>query len=620
MNSMENLDKNKKLNPKVWGKLLKYLLRNKLLFFTTLLFCLVIVVTEIEIITLVGTTGINQFGNFDALDVQEFILFLVKLFLLIALDVVGCKLYFNGCAKLEANLYRDLNNDMFDHLQSLSYSFYDKYSVGWLLARVTSDSENVGEIITWTVGDLFWGIFKLLFMLVRMMGLELAATGTVKLTFIMLIIVPVLLCFTILFQKIITKYFWKLRAINSQVTSALNEGINGAKTSKTLVLEEKNYKEFNDLSNTYRKTSIRSALFTSLYYQITAFICAIGIALMCYYGGLTSYNELIDPGLLFVFISYVTSFFEPVLSISRTLSELKHAQVSITRITNLLDVENDIYDSKEILEKYGTFDNPKYENWEKLEGNVEFENIDFYYDKESNKKILDGFNLSVKKGQTIALVGETGAGKTTIVNLLGRFYEPSSGVIKIDGTDYKERSLGWLHHNIGIVMQTPFLFSGSVMENIRFGNLDASDEDVYKAAKIVNAHDFITNELEKGYDTQVGEGGSLLSIGQRQLISFARAILTDPKILILDEATSSIDTETEAILQKAITKILKGRTCFVVAHRLSTIVNSDCILVISAGKIKEKGNHEELMKLKGSYYKLYTNQYIEDKLKEIGVK
>ncbi|MDY0024307.1 MAG: ATP-binding cassette domain-containing protein, partial [Candidatus Izemoplasmatales bacterium] len=304
-------------------------------------------------------------------------------------------------------------------------------------------------------------------------------------------------------------------------------------------------------------------------------------------------------------------FFDPVNNIANFYARFQQAQASAERIVSLIETKADIVDSEEVIEKYGTVFYYKKENFEPLLGEVEFKDVDFKYNV--GEQVLTDFNLKVKAGQSIALVGHTGAGKTTIVNLISRFYEPTKGEILIDGVDYRKRSLGWLHSNLGYVLQTPHLFSGSVMENIRYGNLMATDEEVIEAAKAVEAHNFIM-KFENGYDTECGEGGSRLSVGQKQLVSFARAILADPKILILDEATSSVDTETEQLIQTAINKLLKGRTSFIVAHRLSTIVHSDQILVLEDGKIIESGRHKELIKKGGAYYKLYTNQYSEEML------
>ena len=380
----------------------------------------------------------------------------------------------------------------------------------------------------------------------------------------------------VLFNNVIISLSRKQRKINSEITSCLNEGISGAKTSKTLVLEQKKINEFSKIVENYKKVTVKMSYAQSAFYQIIAFSSAVALAFMGYYGGMSK----VESSILFLFLTYSTSFFEPVLFIARLTNNLKHAQVAAERVFNLNDIIPDIIDSKEVVEKYGDFINFKKENWEDIDGDIEFENVSFEYKK--GKKVLTDFSLKVKKGQTVALVGETGAGKSTIVNLLSRFYEPTQGRILIDGKDYKERSVAWLHSYLGYVLQTPHLFSGTIKENIRYGNLNATDEMVYQAAKIANAEEFILN-LENGYDFQVGEGGNRLSLGQKQLISFARAIIANPKILILDEATSSIDTQTEYTIQQAISNILKDRTCFVVAHRLSTIVNSDIILVIQYG-------------------------------------
>jgi ATP-binding cassette subfamily B protein len=472
------------------------------------------------------------------------------------------------------------------------------------MARVSSDTSRLGEIISWGLVDIIYAFFKLLFIFIIMCGINF------KLALIMLIIIPVVTIAASIFNNMIIKLSRKQRRINSEITSYLNEGISGAKTSKTLIIEKKTIREFSDVVNKYKGVTVKIAWTQSAFYQVIAYAGALTLALMGYFGGMSA----LDSSIMFLFLSYSTSFFEPVLIIARLTNELKHAQVAAERVFNLNDIQPEITDSKEVIEKYGDYVSFKKENWEDIKGDIKFENVGFAYKK--GKEVLKDFSLEVKSGQSVALVGETGAGKSTIVNLLSRFYEPTSGKILIDGKDYKDRSVAWLHSHLGYVLQTPHLFSGTIMENIRYGNLNATDEQVYQAAKIAHADEFI-NKLEKGYDSEVGEGGNRLSLGQKQLISFARAVIADPKILILDEATSSIDTETEYVIQKAIKGILSGRTSFVVAHRLSTIVNSDIILVIQDGKIIEKGNHQELMKLKGYYYKLFTNQFIEDKMKEL---
>ena len=310
-----------------------------------------------------------------------------------------------------------------------------------------------------------------------------------------------------------------------------------------------------------------------------------------------------------MFVQYITEFFDPIRQLARIISDLQMAQAAGERVLSLLDTDSDIADSEEVIAKYGDIMHPKKENYESIEGNVSFKHVKFYYNP--NEIILDDFNLDVHNKQTIALVGETGSGKSTIINLLCRFYEPVEGSIEIDGVDYRKRSIGYLHDNIGYVLQAPHLFSGSIKDNILYGNTNATMEDVKEVCHMLNADSFI-EKMENGYDSEVGEQGNLLSTGQKQLISFARALVRKPKIFVLDEATSSIDTQTEAIIQYAIDNIMKQHTCFIVAHRLSTIVNADRILVISKGKIIESGNHMQLMKLKGQYYRLYTNQFNED--------
>ncbi|MDD4835412.1 MAG: ABC transporter ATP-binding protein, partial [Lutispora sp.] len=416
------------------------------------------------------------------------------------------------------------------------------------------------------------------------------------------------------FQQKILKAHRKIRKINSRITGALNEGITGAKTTKTLVREEENLQEFKELTLSMYNSSVKAAVYSAIYLPLVLTLGSIGTGMAMWYGGKAVILESISYGTLVLFISYTIQFFEPVMDLARIFSELQSAQASAERIISLIDTEPEITDTTEVLERYGDAFNPKPENWPEIKGNIVFKNVSFSY--KDGEKVLEDFNLNVKAGQSIALVGETGSGKSTIVNLLCRFYEPERGEILIDGTNYKERSQAWLQSNLGYVLQAPHLFSGTVWDNIRYGKLDAEEDDIIRAAKMVNAHEFIM-KLEKGYETEVGEGGNRLSTGEKQLVSFARAILADPRIFVLDEATSSVDTETEKIIQDAIQKVLKGRTSFIIAHRLSTIRSSDRILVISDGKMIEDGNHTKLMEEKGHYYRLYTNQFLQEQESEI---
>jgi len=359
--------------------------------------------------------------------------------------------------------------------------------------------------------------------------------------------------------------------------------------------------------------SVRAAVFSALFLPIVLSLSSIGISLIVWKGGEGVVAGTVTYGVLVLFISYATQFFEPVREVARVLAQFQQAQASAERVLSLIDLDPEIKDNKEILEKYGNILHPRKDNWESIKGDIAFEDVTFYYNEK--ERILENFNLKIKEGETVALVGETGSGKSTIVNLICRFYEPVEGSIKIDGVDYRERSINWIHEKIGYVLQSPHLFSGTIKENLMYGKLDATDDEIIHAAKLVNAHEFIM-ELPDKYETQVGEGGGKLSTGEKQLISFGRAIIRNPSIFVLDEATSSIDTETERKIQSALEKILKDRTSFIIAHRLSTIVNADRIFVISKGKIVEEGNHNQLIKEKGYYYNLYNNQFKKEKLEK----
>lgn len=602
-NEFEEYDLKSKLNFKVWKRIIKEMLKYPFYCVGAVLAMIGCAFFETMFVKYICEDGLKRFMEIGKID-QTFAYFLLGMFVFI-LGIGTCTMLFIRLGGiLELKFYKGLTKETFAKLQNQPFSFFDRSSVGWLMARVSSDTALLGSIISWGLVDIIYAIFKLLFIFIIMF--------TIKpiLSLIMLVIIPLVTIVASIFNNIIVKLSRKQRRVNSEITSYLNEGIGGAKTSKTLVLEEKSVNEFKGIVNKYKKTTIKIAWAQTLFYQIIAISSAIALALMGYFGGMA----LDDVTTLFLFLSYSTSFFDPVLNIARLSNDLRHAQVAGERVFDLNDIVPEIKDSKEVIEKYGDYVNLKKENFEELKGDVSFNNVSFAY--KNGKKVLSDFSLTVKQGQSVALVGKTGAGKSTIVNLLSRFYEPTSGNITIDGVDYKQRSVAWLHYNLGYVLQTPHLFSGTVMENIRYGNLSASDEEVIKAAKIANADEFIS-KLANGYNTEVGEGGNRLSLGQKQLISFARAIIANPKIIILDEATSSIDTETEYVIQRAIKNILSGRTSFIVAHRLSTIVNCDIILVVDDGKIIEKGTHDELMKNKGYYYSLFTNQFIDEKMKEL---
>jgi ATP-binding cassette subfamily B protein len=440
-----------------------------------------------------------------------------------------------------------------------------------------------------------------------------------KLALVTLAVLPLLIYISIRLQKKMLKHQRDARKLNSRITGAFNEGIMGAVTTKTLVREEANADEFGELTGRMKQASIKSALVSASFFPIIMSLGAIGTGLALSLGGAgvlhpgTAFIGALTAGTLVAFITYGTQLFDPIQQLANILAEMLGSQASAERVITLLDTKPDVVDSAEILAKYGDILSPHKENWEPIKGDIVFDHVTFQY--KNGELVLDDFSLDVKAGQTIALVGETGAGKSTIVNLLCRFYEPTEGEIRIDGTDYRERSQLWLQSSLGYVLQTPHLFSGTIKDNIRFGKPDATDDEVRLAAQLVHAEPFILQQ-EKGYETEIGESGARLSTGQKQLLSFARVVLKNPRIFVLDEATSSIDTETEQLIQHAITHILKDRTSFIVAHRLSTIRTADCILVIRGGKIQESGTHEELLAQHGYYYDLYTQQFCEDRTAE----
>jgi len=541
-----------------------------------------------------NTNGIVAFG--------------IVYFVLIFVQSMNIYFFIAIAGKIEMGISYDIRKKGFKHLQELSFNYYDKTPVGWIMTRMTSDSTRLGEFISWGLVDMVWGVSLMLGIVFVMLFMNW------KLALITLTVVPVLVVISLYFQKKILKAYRKVRKINSQITGAFSEGITGAKTTKTLVREEENLLEFQEITTKMNHSSVRAAIFSSLYLPVVLTLGSIGTGLVLWKGGSGVILGTLSYGTLVAFISYTIQFFEPLRELSRVFAELQNAQASAERIFSMIDEKPDIQDTSEVVDKYGDITECKKENWPEISGNIHFKDVSFGY--KDGEYVLDDFNLEIKAGETIALVGETGSGKSTIVNLACRFYEPTKGEVLIDGADYRKRSLLWLHSNLGYVLQTPHLFSGTIKENIAYGRLDASDKEIIEAAKLVNAHEFIS-QLENGYDSEVGEGGGLLSTGEKQLISFARAILTDPKIFVLDEATSSVDTETEQKIQNAIHKVLEDRTSFIIAHRLSTIRSADRILVVQKGKITEQGTHHELIKMKGYYYRLYSNQFMEEHESEL---
>ena len=521
----------------------------------------------------------------------------------IAIQAFNIRLMILNAGHVEIHVPYDIRKTAFEKLQTLPLAYYDKTPVGWIMARLTSDSRKLGQTLSWNLVDLFWSLSNMTIAAIVMLFTNW------RLALLVLVTVPPLVLVSLVFQKYILANFRKVRKLNSHVTAAFNEGITGAKTIKSLSVEEAMLQEFQGATGEMRNFAVKAATINSLYTPIIMLLGSVASGLVLWQGGHAMQTGAmgLSYGVLFAFISYAVNFFEPVKQFARVFTELNYAQASAERVIGLLDVEADIVDNEKVESRFGTMFESDRANWPSFHGDIEFRDVTFRYKEGEN--ILEHFNLHVKSGETVAIVGETGSGKTTIVNLACRFYEPTEGGILVDGVDYRERPLLWMYGNLGYVLQEPHLFSGTVRENIAYSRKDASEEDIVRAATLVNAHEFIMN-LEKGYDSEVGENGSRLSTGQKQLISFARAILADPGMFVLDEATSSVDTETEHLIQDAMHKALRGRTSFLIAHRLSTIRSADRILVIEKGKIAEEGTHKELIRKRGHYWQLYTNQFM----------
>lgn len=509
-----------------------------------------------------------------------------------------------GAGQLESHLTSDVREACFEKLQTMSFSYYDKMSVGYLLSRLTSDISRTMETISWSCIDVGFGLMSILAGVIGMFVVN------PKLAVILICAVPPLAVVSAVFQKKILKHQRQTRRLNSMITSAFNEGITGAATTKTLVREELNFREFSDTTEKMYHASFRASMVSALYLPVASLLISMATAAVLYTGGMDIRHGLISIGELNFFMTIGNMMFEPIRTFAGIFSEFQSSQAAAERVADVLESSPEIQDTPEIVQKYGDLFTPKRENWEPISGSVDFDHVSFRYGEEP---VLTDFSLHVEAGQTIALVGETGSGKSTIVNLICRFYEPQEGRILIDGIDIRQRSQLWLHSSLGYVLQAPHLFSGTIRENIQYGRLDATEEEIRHAAALVGADTFI-EKLKDGYDTQVGEGGGLLSTGQKQLISFARAILADPRIFVLDEATSSIDTESEMQIQSAIETMLSSRTSFVVAHRLSTIRNADQILVIDSGRILEQGTHLELLAKRGRYYDLYMGHTLQENI------
>ncbi len=501
---------------------------------------------------------------------------------------VLCFVYLAGV--LGERVRYDLRQKMFNHLQGLSLSYFSRTPVGWIMSRVTSDSERVAELVTWGLLDSTWAVMNI----VTAMGFMLYINW--RMALIVLAALPILFWIAIEFRKRILGEFRNVRKYNSKITGAFNENITGVRVVKALGREDANLRDFSNLTGDMYRTSYRAAWLSALFLPTVQIISAIALGSIILYGGGQARVGAMTVGGIQAFVSYVTFMMWPIQDLARVFAEMQHSIASAERIFSLTDSVPEVKDMPEAYDP-GT-----------MQGDIEFENVTFYYSDGDGKPVLEDFSLHVKRGETIALVGPTGGGKSTIVNLVCRFYEPRQGRIKIGGKDYTQFSLHAIQSRIGMVLQTPHLFTGSIRENIRYGRLNATDQEVEEAARLAGAYDFIS-KFAKGFEENVGEGGNLLSVGQKQLVSLARAVLAEPEIFIMDEATSSVDTLTEALIQRGMDIMMEGRTSFVIAHRLSTIKRADRILVIEGGRVAEAGTHSELLRKRGKYYQLYTTQF-----------
>ncbi|MCK5155773.1 MAG: ABC transporter ATP-binding protein [Spirochaetales bacterium] len=576
----------KKIEWKMWKSIFGYAARVKKQIYLLISMLMLLAVVDAAMPLLTGWIIDHIIIPNDLQALPWYTVILVTIFTLQAISIWK---FIELAGVIESRIRYEIGKHAFDKIQKLTFSYFDKTPVGWLMARMTSDIRKLGEILTWGMVDISWGVTLMLLLAVLMVvknwQLALVAFG----------VIPILVVISYFFQRVILKRYRIVRNINSRVTGGFNEGIRGAKTTKTLVREEENFREFSQLTGKMSTTSIKAARISSIYLPFVLIMGSIGTALALWRGGAIIATAGITYGDLVFFIICTTRFFDPVIEVSRVIAQFQYAQASAERILSLIDTDPDIHDT-------GILTTP-------IEGNIEFDNVSFQYVE--NEGVLKDFSLKVSAGETIALVGETGSGKSTIVNLICRFYEPVTGIIRIDRKDYRDYSMESLQSQLGYVLQAPHLFSGNIRENIRYGRLDATDEEVERVAEMVNAHHFI-GKLEAGYDTEVGEGGAMLSTGEKQLISFARALLAQPAIFVLDEATSSVDTETELLIQHAIETVLENRTSFIIAHRLSTIRSADRILVLDEGKVLESGTHTELMEKNGHYCNLYTRQFREE--------
>ena len=613
-----------KFNLGVWKKIFRYVFRHPYLLLVGLLGTLFVSFYDASFVPVMNAGAIAAGQDLESLtnipSVYEvkipvtfifgihvdfsFVSFIVTLGVMIFLRAGLIIATFYVTNLISLNIVAELRHDCFIKIQKLSFSYFDKNSSGWLIARMQNDTSSIGDVLSWSFNGILWSVFEVIFTIVTMFSINWMYG------LIVLASLPIIVIITPIFEKKLLILHRNARNAYSHYVGYLSESIAGAKTIKTLSIEQQRENEADEITDEVRRRRLRAVKIDAIYSPLLSLTSSLMIALIVYLGAVnTSWHALaIDAATLVLFVSFVAAIYDPLVSVVEIFGEFVAAQAGAEKVMQLLEAEESIVDRPEVIEKYGTILNPKPEAYEDIEGDIVFDDVCFSY--LPGQEIIHHLSLTIKQGTSLAIVGETGSGKTTIANLLCRFYEPTSGHVLIDGHDYMDRSLGWLRSHIGYVQQTPFLFNVSIRDNIAYGRKDATQEEIVAAAKTAGIHDFIMRQ-KNGYDTMIVDEGGSLSQGQKQLISFARAIVRNPQILILDEATSSIDTKTEGEVQAALSRLLKGRTSIIIAHRLSTISGADRILVLDKGVIVEDGNHKSLLEKKGLYYELYMNQFKE---------
>ena len=594
-----NLDS--KFNYKEWKKILGFVRPyRKLIIY--LFISSIMLAFAIALYPMIARYALNNFIIVQTTDgLGYFIAFIIVVVLAQALfDIIWGAV----AMRIDLGVGKDMRHTLFKHTQTLSIEYFNKTPVGFILARINHDTHSMGGMFSWMLGSAIDHVFYIVFALVNMFILS------TTLAWIMLVIIIVLVIVTGYYQKRLIGLNRLTRSQNSLITAAYNENINGVQTIKSIGCEKLIKDYFDSVNNTMRSKTMAVDKVKRSFIFIVALLGGAGIALIIYASVPLVYQNLLDIGTLSAFISYSFAIIPRVEDLTYMINNTISLQANVERINSLMDSAPTVFDQQDIIDKYGDIYNPKYENWEPIKGDIEFCDVSFKY-PQSDTYVLKNFSLKIPAGTSIAIVGQTGAGKSTLVNLICRFYEPTSGTILIDGIDYKKRSLLWLEDNLSYVLQSPHLFSGTIKENIKYKNPLASDEDMYTASKLAQAHNFI-EKLDKGYETDVGQDGGKLSTGQKQLISIARALMANGKILILDEATSSVDTKTEQLINSITSEIKQDKTSFIIAHRLASVKSADIIIVVDSGNIVEMGNHKQLLSKHGLYYNMYTSQRFDD--------